>query len=186
VHRVPLDFEIASTGFSFAAIRKLARLAREADVIHYHFPWPFMDWRTSWRASTSPVRGDLPLGHRAPENLLRVYSPLKRRFLRSVDTVVATSPNYLASSPVLKRFAHKTRTITYGLDKSIYPVRRKRQSKWRAQLRRALLPVRRRAALLQGPAHPAGRHGQSRLPGGDRRRRPGSSRSSSSMRSASA
>jgi glycosyltransferase involved in cell wall biosynthesis len=43
VVRVPLDFEIASNGCSFAALAELARLAAECDVVHYHFPWPFMD-----------------------------------------------------------------------------------------------------------------------------------------------
>lgn len=134
VHRVPLDFEIASTGFSFAAIRKLARLARKADVIHYHFPWPFMDLAHFMARINKPCVVTYHSDIVRQKNLLRVYSPLKRRFLRSVDTVVATSPNYLASSPVLKRFAHKTRTITYGLDKSIYPVAsEERKAKWRAQ-----------------------------------------------------
>ena len=55
------------------------------------------------------------------KTLLRLYQPLKHRFLQSVDTIVATSPNYLASSAVLDRYRDKTRTITYGLDKSIYP-----------------------------------------------------------------
>ena len=121
VHRMPLDFEIASTGFSFAAIRQLARLAREADVIHYHFPWPFMDLAHFMARIDKPSVVTYHSDIVRQKNLLRVYSPLKRRFLGSIDTIVATSPNYLASSPVLKRFGHKTRTITYGLDKTIYP-----------------------------------------------------------------
>jgi rhamnosyl/mannosyltransferase len=121
VHRVPLDFEIASTGFSFAAIRKLARLARRADVIHYHFPWPFMDLAHFLARIQKPSVVTYHSDIVRQKNLLRVYAPLKQRFLRSVDQIVATSPNYLASSPVLKRFRAKTRTITYGLDKSIYP-----------------------------------------------------------------
>ncbi|NYE62036.1 rhamnosyl/mannosyltransferase [Duganella sp. 1224] len=134
VHRVPLDFEIASTGFSFAAIRKLARLARKADVIHYHFPWPFMDLAHFMARIDKPSVVTYHSDIVRQKNLLRVYGPLKRRFLHSVDTVVATSPNYLASSPVLKRFAHKTRTITYGLDKSIYPKPSEAlKAKWRAQ-----------------------------------------------------
>jgi rhamnosyl/mannosyltransferase len=134
VHRVPLDFEIASTGFSFAAIRKLARLARKADVIHYHFPWPFMDLAHFMARINKPSVVTYHSDIVRQKNLLRVYGPLKRRFLHSVDTVVATSPNYLASSPVLKRFAHKTRTITYGLDKSIYAQPSQAVlDKWRAQ-----------------------------------------------------
>jgi glycosyltransferase involved in cell wall biosynthesis len=134
VYRVPLDFEIASTGFSFAAIRKLARLARKADVIHYHFPWPFMDLAHFMARIDKPSVVTYHSDIVRQKNLLRVYSPLKRRFLGSVDTVVATSPNYLASSPVLKRFEHKTRTITYGLDKTIYPTPPQAvKDKWRAQ-----------------------------------------------------
>jgi len=134
VHRVPLDFEIASTGFSLAAIRKLARLARKADVIHYHFPWPFMDMAHFMARINKPSVVTYHSDIVRQKNLLRVYSPLKRRFLHSVDTVVATSPNYQASSPVLKRFEHKTRTITYGLDKSTYAKPSQAvKDRWRAQ-----------------------------------------------------
>jgi len=121
VHRVQLDFEVASTGFSFAAIRKLARLARKADVIHYHFPWPFMDLAHFMARINKPSVVTYHSDIVRQKNLLRVYTPLKRQFLRSVDAIVATSPNYLASSEVLKRFAAKTRTIPLGLNKDSYP-----------------------------------------------------------------
>ena len=134
VHRVPLDFEIASTGFSFAAIRKLARLARKADVIHYHFPWPFMDLAHFMARISKPSVVTYHSDIVRQKNLLRVYTPLKTRFLRDVDCIVATSPNYLASSPVLKRYKSKTRTITYGLDRSIYPEPRPEvKDAWRAR-----------------------------------------------------
>ncbi|MBY0557092.1 MAG: glycosyltransferase family 4 protein [Burkholderiaceae bacterium] len=134
VHRMPLDFEIASTGFSFAAIRQLARLAREADVIHYHFPWPFMDLAHFLARIKKPTLVTYHSDIVRQKNLLRVYGPLKRKFLHDVDAIIATSPNYLASSPVLKRFEHKTRTITYGLDKSIYPRPSERvKQQWRAR-----------------------------------------------------
>ncbi|TFW15396.1 glycosyltransferase family 4 protein [Duganella callida] len=134
VHRVPMNFEIASTGFSLAAIRKLAHLARKADVIHYHFPWPFMDIAHFVARIDKPSVVTYHSDIVRQKNLLRVYSPLKRRFLDSVDTVVASSPNYVASSPVLKRFAHKTRVITFGLDKSTYPQPSEAlKDKWRAR-----------------------------------------------------
>ncbi len=40
IHRVPVDFQVASSGFSFAALTEFKRLAAKADIIHYHFPWP--------------------------------------------------------------------------------------------------------------------------------------------------
>jgi glycosyltransferase involved in cell wall biosynthesis len=135
VRRVPLDVEIASTGFSFAAIGQLARLAAECDVVHYHFPWPFMDLAhfiaRVGKPSVVTYHSDIV----RQKQLLRLYQPLKHRFLQSVDTIVATSPNYLASSAVLDRYRDKTRVITYGLDKATYPdPEPERLDKWRAQL----------------------------------------------------
>jgi rhamnosyl/mannosyltransferase len=121
VVRVPLDFEIASNGFSIAALKALARLAEESDVVHYHFPWPFMDLAHFLARVSKPTVVTYHSDIVRQKMLLRLYSPLKQRFLRSVDAIVATSPNYMASSPVLERYRDKTRIITYGLDKSIYP-----------------------------------------------------------------
>ena len=42
-HRARLDFQIASTGFSVSAFWRFFQLAKQADIIHYHYPWPFMD-----------------------------------------------------------------------------------------------------------------------------------------------
>lgn len=121
VHRIQQDFELASTGFSFAAIGKLARLARDFDVVHYHFPWPFMDvahfMARTGKPSVLTYHSDIVRQKR----LLTLYKPLMHRFLGSVDRIVATSPNYLATSEVLERYKDKTSVITYGLDKGIYP-----------------------------------------------------------------
>jgi glycosyltransferase involved in cell wall biosynthesis len=135
VRRVALDFEISSTGFSFAALRELARMAREADVVHYHFPWPFMDLAHFVARVRKPTVVTYHSDIVRQKQLLRLYQPLKHRFLQSVDTIIATSPNYLASSAVLDRYRDKTRTITYGLDKSIYPEPDEaRMERWRQQV----------------------------------------------------
>jgi len=121
VHRVPLDFEIASNACSFAALGALARLAREADVVHYHFPWPFMDLAHFVARVRKPTVVTYHSDIVRQKSLLRLYQPLKHRFLRSVDAIVASSPNYLASSPVLAQYTGKTRVIPFGLDQASYP-----------------------------------------------------------------
>lgn len=135
VRLLPLDFEISSTGFSLAAFRELARMAEDADVVHYHFPWPFMDLAHFVSRIKKPSLVTYHSDIVRQKQLLRLYQPLKHRFLQSVDTIVATSPNYMASSAVLDRYRDKTRVITYGLDKTIYPEPdQARMDKWRTQI----------------------------------------------------
>ena len=135
VHRVPLNFEVASNAVSVQAIGKLARMAAEADVVHYHFPWPFMDMAHFLARIDKPTVVTYHSDIVRQKALLKLYQPLKHRFLESVDTIVATSPNYLASSAVLDRYRDKTRVITFGLDKSSYPEPdQARMDHWRARV----------------------------------------------------
>jgi rhamnosyl/mannosyltransferase len=134
VRRVPLDVEIASNGIALGAIGELARRAAACDVVHYHFPWPFMDVAHFAGRINKPCLVTYHSDIVRQKLLLRLYQPLKHRFLRSVDTIVATSPNYLASSAVLDRYRNKTRTITYGLDRASYPPPEPaRLARWREQ-----------------------------------------------------
>jgi rhamnosyl/mannosyltransferase len=135
VHRAHLDFELASNGVSLEAIGKLARMAREADVVHYHFPWPFTDMAHFLARIDKPTVLTYHSDIVRQKTLLRLYQPLKHRFLQSVDAIVATSPNYLASSAVLDRYRDKTHVITLGLDKTSYPEpEQARIDAWRAKV----------------------------------------------------
>lgn len=121
VHRVPQNFELASNAVSVQAVSELARMAREADVVHYHFPWPFMDLAHFLARVNKPSVVTYHSDIVRQKALLRLYQPLQHRFLQSVDAIVATSPNYMGSSAVLDRYREKTRVITFGLNKTSYP-----------------------------------------------------------------
>ncbi|MDF3886719.1 glycosyltransferase family 4 protein [Cupriavidus basilensis] len=121
VHSAKRDMEIASTGFSFSALSRFRELTRQADIVHYHFPWPFMDMAHFATRVRKPSVVTYHSDIVRQQLLLRLYRPLKRRFLDSVDRIVATSPQYAASSPVLKDYAHKVDVIPIGLDRAAYP-----------------------------------------------------------------
>ncbi|TIT74445.1 MAG: glycosyl transferase family 1, partial [Mesorhizobium sp.] len=53
--------------------------------------------------------------------ILPFYRPLMMRFLGDVDAIVATSPDYLRSSPILAAFRAKTKVIPIGIDEGAYP-----------------------------------------------------------------
>lgn len=120
-HRAHLDLQLASTGFSISSIARFARLARDADVIHYHFPWPFMDAVHFAARVSKPTVVTYHSDIIRQKNLLKLYRPLMRMFLNDVDRIVATSPNYLATSDVLTHYRHKVSVIPIGLDKAAYP-----------------------------------------------------------------
>ncbi|WP_371743206.1 glycosyltransferase [Polynucleobacter sp. MWH-UH35A] len=115
------DFELASNGFSWQSINLFKGLAAKADVIHYHFPWPFADFIHHWTLPNKPCVVTYHSDIVRQKLLLQLYRPLKLRFLNSVDHIVATSPNYLQTSSVLQSFADKTSVIPIGLDHQTYP-----------------------------------------------------------------
>ena len=120
-HRARLNFQIASTGFSISAFLRFAQLAKQADVIHYHFPWPFMDVVHFATQTKKPTLVTYHSDIIRQKHLLKLYRPLMSKFLLSMDRIVATSPNYLATSAVLAKFSHKVSVIPIGLDKNTYP-----------------------------------------------------------------
>ncbi|MBN9034383.1 glycosyltransferase family 4 protein [uncultured Rhizobium sp.] len=121
VIQVKQDLDIASTGFSRAAFGKFRDLSCQADVVHFHFPWPFMDLVDLVTPHRKPVVVTYHSDIVKQKLLLRLYSPLMHHFLRGADRIVATSPNYLASSPVLPLYRDKVEVIPLGLDEADYP-----------------------------------------------------------------
>lgn len=121
-HRARLDVQIASTGFSMSAFLRFAQLAKKADVIHYHFPWPFMDVVHFATRVKKPTVVTYHSDIIRQKHLLKLYRPLKWKFLGDMSRIVATSPNYLATSDVLAKYKHKVSVIPIGLDKTTYPV----------------------------------------------------------------
>jgi rhamnosyl/mannosyltransferase len=135
VHRARVDFEIASTAFSMSSFLRFAQLAKQADIIHYHYPWPFMDMVHFATRHGKPTVVTYHSDIIRQKVLLHLYRPLKHRFLGSVDRIVATSPNYFATSPVLDRYRDKTSVIPIGLDKLSYPEPAPELlAKWRSML----------------------------------------------------
>ena len=132
VYRARRDVEVASCGMSLQAFTMHDRLARWADLIHYHFPWPFGDLLHL----TSRVKRPTVLTYHSDivrQRVLRLlYRPVMNRFLRNVDCIVGTSPNYFATSDVLRRFKDKVEIVPIGLNEHTYP---KVSPEIRAQMR---------------------------------------------------
>jgi rhamnosyl/mannosyltransferase len=121
VHRCRSNFEIASTPFSASAFLRFRQLVKRADIVHYHFPYPFADLL---HFATQVNKPSLLTYHSdiiKQKLLLKAYSPLMHLFLSDVDQIVSTSPNYFKTSGILSRYENKTKVIPIGVDKDCYP-----------------------------------------------------------------
>jgi rhamnosyl/mannosyltransferase len=135
VYRAKLNLQVASTGLSFSAVGRLRVLAAQADLVHYHFPWPFMDVAHALAGVDTPYVVSYHSDIVRQKYLLHLYRPLMRHFLSKAERIIAASPNYLESSKVLQGFRHKTQVIPYGLDAAGYPQpSEERLHHWHARL----------------------------------------------------
>ncbi len=136
VHRCRTTLEVASTPLSVGAFGEFRRHVEWADIVHYQFPWPFADMLHltggSTRASVVSYQSDIV----RQKWLMHAYHPLMNRFLRSVSMVVATSPQYRASSEVLARIEpERLQVIPNGIDEASYPVPTEEQlAGWRTRV----------------------------------------------------
>lgn len=107
----------------FGAFRMFANLTRWADIVHYHFPWPFADLMHLAVRPTIPAVMTYHSDVVRQRLLSSLYAPLRNRMLRTMSRIVATSPAYARSSPVLSApsVCDKVNIIPLGIDQTSYP-----------------------------------------------------------------
>lgn len=106
----------------YQAFSRFARLVEQADVVHYHFPWPFGD------LLHAIVRPSIPAVMTYHSDIVRqqwlgkLYAPLMRRTLASMSAIAATSPAYAQTSGLLNQpdVKKKVHVIPLGVDESTY------------------------------------------------------------------
>lgn len=115
VHRAKRDMKVASTDLSWRVIGQFRELVSAVDIVHYHFPWPVGDMLYWFAGRHRPAIVTYHSDIVRQKTLRSLYAPLMHSFLGAARHVVATSPNYLTSSEVLKGYADKVSIIPIGL-----------------------------------------------------------------------
>lgn len=116
------NFQIASTGFSFSAFLKFNKIARNYDLIHYHFPWPFMDLLHKFLVHKRPYIVTYHSDIVKQRYLRLLYAPLMKNFLRGAAIILATSPQYAGSSKILQKLQSKVQVLPLFIDLDAYPI----------------------------------------------------------------
>jgi glycosyltransferase involved in cell wall biosynthesis len=123
INRVRVTFaaRLATVSSAPISLELFARLAAErADVVHLQFPYPWGELANYWfghaHKTVLTYQSDI-----VRQRYLRVlYTPLMQRVLRRADAIIATSPNYVMTSPVLSRWRQKCLVVPLGIDPSPY------------------------------------------------------------------
>lgn len=134
-HAARRHLQVASTPVSACAISKFRSLARQVDIIHYHFPWPFMDYLHLISNLNTPAIATYHSDIIKQKMLMRLYRPVMGSFLGSVDRIIATSSQYVESSDVLALYREKTAVIPIGITaRKIINIDKTREEYWRIRL----------------------------------------------------
>jgi glycosyltransferase involved in cell wall biosynthesis len=106
----------ASNSVSLEMIAEISR--RDFDVLHLHVPNPLAG--AAYMAARKPKGHRLVITHHSDivrqVALKQLIIPFMRLLLKRADAIVATSPDYLASSKELRPYKAKCQVIPYGIE----------------------------------------------------------------------
>jgi glycosyltransferase involved in cell wall biosynthesis len=91
-----------------------------ADLVHVHLPNPAGVIATLASGRTRNVIATWHSDVVRQRRLARVFEPIQRRFLRRCAAIIATSPDYVDSSPTLARLRDRCHVIPYGIEVADY------------------------------------------------------------------
>jgi len=114
IHRLGSQFEVAGAPICPTMPWRIRRAG--ADIVHLHVPNP----AGMLAVLASGYRGRLITTWHSDiirqRRLAKMFEPIQRRFLANCDAIIATSPNYVESSPDLRRLRKRTVVIPYGIE----------------------------------------------------------------------
>ena len=111
VHRLGLLTTVRGAPITPGAPSLLRELAPQFDLIHHNFPNP---WIELCHLAVCGGYKALVTYHSdifRQKILLKLYRPWVHKFLKSTSAIIATSPNYIASSPFLLQHRERCHSI---------------------------------------------------------------------------
>lgn len=108
----------------YASFNEFIKLSKRNDILQYHFPWPFFDCLNLFSSKSKPKIITYHSDIVKQRFLGKLYAPLMRKTLASMDVIVATSPKYVETSSVLSHpsVINRVRVIPLGINESSYNI----------------------------------------------------------------
>jgi glycosyltransferase involved in cell wall biosynthesis len=113
------NLDVASTPMSASFARNFREIMSSADIIHFHFPWPFAEvlyLASSVKTARTIVTYQSDIVKQ--RIIKKFYNPMLKMFLKRVDLIVPSTQNLLDSSLDLAPFRSKCSPIPNFIDRS--------------------------------------------------------------------
>jgi glycosyltransferase involved in cell wall biosynthesis len=105
---------VASTPISFALFSWMRQLRPDITHLHFPYPWGELAHLTFGQSQRTVITYHSDIVRQ--KGLLKLYRPFLWRVLARADRIIATSPNYVRSSPYLSEVSQKCTVIPLGID----------------------------------------------------------------------
>lgn len=108
-----------SLPISLSFILKLRKMSKEADIIHFHVPFPLGDLA----CLLSNYKGKVVVSWHSDivrqKKMMRLYKPLMDRFLKRADVILVATQGHIDGSDYLFEYRDKCRVVPYGVEPRI-------------------------------------------------------------------
>lgn len=108
-----------SLPISLSFILKLRKMSKEADIIHFHVPFPLGDLA----CLLSNYKGKVVVSWHSDivrqKKMMKLYKPLMDRFLKRADVILVATQGHIDGSDYLPEYRDKCRVIPYGVEPRI-------------------------------------------------------------------
>lgn len=105
---------------SFKFLSHFRKMAKTADIVHCHLPFPLSDIA----CLLSKYKGKVVISWHSDvvkqKKLMFFYKPIMNAFLKRADRIFVATPGHIDGSAYLKPYREKCSIVPYGLDISAY------------------------------------------------------------------
>ncbi|HAF86425.1 MAG TPA: hypothetical protein DCG32_08730 [Sphaerochaeta sp.] len=105
-----------SMPLSFSFLHDLRRLSKDADIIHFHMPFPLGDLAYFFSGYKGKIVIWWHMEIVRQKKAMAIYRPMMMKFLERADLIMVATEGHVKGSEVLQQFKDKIVVIPFGLD----------------------------------------------------------------------
>ncbi|SDT84652.1 glycosyltransferase [Desulfobacula phenolica] len=108
--------DVFSNPFSMAFARSFREICANADILHFHFPWPTAELLALFHTIRKPALVTFHCDIHKIKPLKRIYLPFMKQFFKKMDKICISTRGLLKITPYLAQFRDKIEEVSYFIN----------------------------------------------------------------------